>query len=147
MWGQYIGPTQDPVLGQYIGPTQDPGRKTYGYENDSQRRAKVADHCFCAFFTFELMARFLAFAKKRSCIRDGWFKFDSVLVGLMILETWIMPFVGGGGAGMGQASMLRLLRLLRLKCPRNFRRKFLGGCLGEAPPRKGTNRFRLRTNG
>lgn len=74
----------------------------------------IADQCFCVFFSFELLTRFLAFAKKKSCLQDGWFKFDSVLVALMVLETWVMPFVGGGGGGMGQASMLRLLRLLRL---------------------------------
>eukprot|EP00746_Dinoflagellata_sp_MGD_P131458 gnl/MRDRNA2_/MRDRNA2_65241_c0_seq1.p1 gnl/MRDRNA2_/MRDRNA2_65241_c0~~gnl/MRDRNA2_/MRDRNA2_65241_c0_seq1.p1 ORF type:complete len:587 (+),score=130.98 gnl/MRDRNA2_/MRDRNA2_65241_c0_seq1:181-1761(+) len=57
----------------------------------------------------------MAFAKKRSCLIDGWFKFDSALVFLMVFETWITPMMGGGaGGGMGDASMLRLLRLLRL---------------------------------
>lgn len=74
----------------------------------------VADQFFCIFFTFEWLTRFMAFAKKKSCLKDGWFKFDSALVFLMVLETWIMPIMGGSGGGMGNTSMLRLLRLLRL---------------------------------
>merc|ERR1719281_2244367 len=32
----------------------------------------------------------------------------------MILETWIMPIMDGGGGGLSSLSILRLLRLLRL---------------------------------
>lgn len=48
---------------------------------------------FCTYFTFEVVIRFLAFAKKRSCLTDGWFVFDSFLVFIMVLETWILPIV------------------------------------------------------
>ena len=52
---------------------------------------QVCECCFAIYFTFELGVRFLAFEKKRYCLRDNWFRFDSVLVGLMILETWLVP--------------------------------------------------------
>lgn len=74
----------------------------------------VADNFFCVYFTAEVIIRFLAFARKLDCLKDGWFKFDSVLVTLMVGETWVMPFVGGASGGMGNLSILRLLRLLRL---------------------------------
>merc|ERR1719171_1285092 len=41
---------------------------------------QVGDQFFCIFFTTELMVRFLAFKHKQDCLRDMWFKFDSVLV-------------------------------------------------------------------
>lgn len=81
---------------------------------DADTHFKIGEHFFCTFFCFEWVIRFLAFAKKRDCLRDGWFKFDSVLVGLMVLETWIIPIFSEDGDGLGDASMLRLLRLLRL---------------------------------
>lgn len=45
--------------------------------------------------------------------------FDSVLVFMMVMETWVMTVIlaiagGGGSGGLGNASILRLLRLLRL---------------------------------
>lgn len=50
-------------------------------------------------------------------MRDGWFKFDTVLVCLMIFETWIMAplvaLISFGGAGI-PVQPLRLMRLLRL---------------------------------
>lgn len=78
---------------------------------------QVMEQVFCVFFSFEWGVRFMSFKRKRDGMKDGWFKFDSVLVGLMVMETWLIPVIlggGGGGSGMGDASMLRLLRLLRL---------------------------------
>eukprot|EP00746_Dinoflagellata_sp_MGD_P166407 gnl/MRDRNA2_/MRDRNA2_96263_c0_seq1.p1 gnl/MRDRNA2_/MRDRNA2_96263_c0~~gnl/MRDRNA2_/MRDRNA2_96263_c0_seq1.p1 ORF type:complete len:585 (-),score=110.44 gnl/MRDRNA2_/MRDRNA2_96263_c0_seq1:172-1926(-) len=76
---------------------------------------QVGEHFFAVFFTFEWLTRFMSFQSKRNCLRDGWFKFDSALVFLMVAETWVMPLAaGGGGGGMGDVSILRLLRLLRL---------------------------------
>lgn len=72
----------------------------------------VADQFFAVFFTGELLIRFLAFAEKHNCMKDVWFKFDSFVVALMVMETWILPNVGIHGTG--GFSMLRLLRLLRL---------------------------------
>eukprot|EP00929_Paragymnodinium_shiwhaense_P060880 TRINITY_DN30394_c0_g1_i1.p1 TRINITY_DN30394_c0_g1~~TRINITY_DN30394_c0_g1_i1.p1 ORF type:complete len:674 (+),score=146.58 TRINITY_DN30394_c0_g1_i1:72-2093(+) len=78
----------------------------------------VAENLFCVYFVVELLIRFLAFEQKRQCCRDSWFVFDSCLVAIMILETWVMTlfFVlsGSRGQGMGDSSVLRLLKMLRL---------------------------------
>lgn len=63
--------------------------------------------------------RYLAFKRKRNGLRDMWFVFDSALVLLMVLETWVMSaflLVTGAGAsgGLGNASILRMARLMRL---------------------------------
>mmetsp|Transcript_69349 Transcript_69349/g.203558 ORF Transcript_69349/g.203558 Transcript_69349/m.203558 type:complete len:617 (-) Transcript_69349:194-2044(-) len=82
---------------------------------------QVMAHAFCLFFTFELSVRFLAFEDKRLFYKDWWFIFDSFLLLLMILETWVMSVIilimGSGAdalASMGDASILRILRLLRI---------------------------------
>jgi len=80
---------------------------------------QIAEHFFCAYFTFEWTIRFVAFQRKRNGLRDPWFVFDSFMVFMMVSETWVMTIVmlaagGGGAAGLGNASVLRLLRLLRL---------------------------------
>eukprot|EP00931_Biecheleriopsis_adriatica_P087535 TRINITY_DN6199_c0_g6_i1.p1 TRINITY_DN6199_c0_g6~~TRINITY_DN6199_c0_g6_i1.p1 ORF type:complete len:669 (+),score=119.06 TRINITY_DN6199_c0_g6_i1:3-2009(+) len=81
----------------------------------------VMDNAFCMFFTFELIVRFVAFAKKMNCLKDFWFVFDSLLVGLMVAETWVMTAVlllmaesGGQESPSLPTGPLRLLRLLRL---------------------------------
>merc|ERR1719379_1535111 len=77
------------------------------------------EHAFCTVFTFEFVVRFMAFKVKTECIYDTWFIFDSVLVLLMIFETWIMTIIflvmsGEGGAPVGDMSILRIARLMRL---------------------------------
>jgi len=79
----------------------------------------VIENLFCIYFSVELAVRFLAFRSKRMCFFDAWFVFDSILVGCMILETWIMVIVeavmaSDSEGGVGPLSALRLLRLLRL---------------------------------
>jgi hypothetical protein len=86
---------------------------------DSSWFFQFMEHAFCVYFTFEIVIRFLAFKKKSNCRKDAWFVFDSFLVTLMVLETWVLLFVGlitgGGGENpLGNASILRLFRLLRL---------------------------------
>lgn len=73
----------------------------------------IVEWIFCTYFTIEVLVRFLAYKHKCHVFCDAWFVFDSVLVSFMILETWVLPFMGGGGP-MGQLSILRLLRLLRI---------------------------------
>jgi hypothetical protein len=77
------------------------------------------EHAFCVYFTFEWLVRFMAFEKKRNGLRDAWFCFDSCLVFMMVMETWVLLIVmaaagGSGGFQMGGTSILRLFRLLRL---------------------------------
>ncbi|CAE7193226.1 CACNA1H [Symbiodinium natans] len=73
----------------------------------------VVEVFFASYFTIEILIRFLAYRQKLLCLRDGWFVFDTLLVLMMVWETWIMPFVGLD-SGLGQLSILRLLRLLRI---------------------------------
>jgi len=78
-----------------------------------------AEQFFCFFFTLELMVRFMAFEYKRNCLKDHWFSFDLVLVSMMVLETWVLTSVlaitqGGGSAATGNASILKIGKMLRL---------------------------------
>jgi len=80
---------------------------------------QVAEHTFCFYFTGEIIIRFLAFKEKRNCLKDGWFIFDSLLVTMMVLETWVMTLIllatgAGSDTGMGNTSILKLVRLCRL---------------------------------
>jgi len=80
---------------------------------------QIAEHGFCLYFSGEWLIRFGAFEDKRNCVRDPWFIFDTCLVGLMVLESWVMASIimltgNGGNSGMGSVSVLKILRLLRL---------------------------------
>jgi len=79
----------------------------------------VVEHLFCAYFSAELLVRFLALRRRLLCVRDPWFLFDATLVLFMVLETWVLPVVGalsggGGSSALANFSSFRLLRLLRL---------------------------------
>jgi len=73
----------------------------------------IIENTFALYFTTEVLIRFLAYKKKSSCLTDAWFVFDSILVTMMVAETWILPFLGSGGP-LSQLSIFRLLRLLRI---------------------------------
>eukprot|EP00929_Paragymnodinium_shiwhaense_P026123 TRINITY_DN15596_c0_g1_i5.p1 TRINITY_DN15596_c0_g1~~TRINITY_DN15596_c0_g1_i5.p1 ORF type:complete len:646 (-),score=163.85 TRINITY_DN15596_c0_g1_i5:341-2278(-) len=77
---------------------------------------QAGEHFFCTFFTLELAIRFGAFRTKCDSLKDNWFKFDSLLVSFMVLETWILPVFqnGEGGGDFSNLSILKMLRLLRL---------------------------------
>lgn len=84
---------------------------------DSGPFFQFMEHAFCVYFTFEWLARFLSFKNKANCRKDGWFVFDSALVFMMVMETWVMLIVIaaiGGGSPVQGTSILRLFRLLRL---------------------------------
>lgn len=86
------------------------------------------EQCFCIYFSIELFIRFMAFEAKFSGVgksklppwtKDAWFMFDSLLVAMMVLETWVFTLIEviGGGSGSpleGKGAILRLFRLLRL---------------------------------
>jgi len=87
--------------------------------NDSQRLYEskihfvVAEQVFCVIFVAECWIRFMAFETKRDCLKEAWFRFDLVLVVLMVLETWfISPFLSS--SNLRNLTLLRLARLLRL---------------------------------
>merc|ERR1712232_436418 len=73
----------------------------------------ICEFLFFFYFAFEWVMRFGAFRKKSDCCRDGWFKFDSFLVTLMMVEMVVVPIVFADTAAPPTAP-LRLLRLLRL---------------------------------
>lgn len=81
---------------------------------------QVCENLFCIFFFVEIIVRFEAFAAKRDCLKDAWFKFDLVLVVLMVLETWVFPSlvqifgIDTSGLRAGPIRLVRLLRLTRL---------------------------------
>jgi voltage-gated sodium channel len=68
---------------------------------------------FAIYFSAEVLIRFIAYKSKVACLLDPWFIFDSSLVTMMVVETWVLPFLGSGGP-FAQLSILRLLRLLRI---------------------------------
>jgi voltage-gated sodium channel len=72
----------------------------------------LMENLFAVYFTFEVVVRFFAFKGWFNLI-DAWFIFDSTLVLMMVVETYVLAFVASGG-GMKQLSILRLLRLLRI---------------------------------
>jgi hypothetical protein len=79
---------------------------------------QIAEHAFCIYFSFEWYVRFQSFANKLDGRKDCWFVFDSSLVFMMVLETWIMNTVSVLTGNISQPpvnpSILRLFRLLRL---------------------------------
>jgi len=80
----------------------------------------IGENLFCLYFACEWLIRFLSFRKKLDSITDSWFCLDSLLVAMMVLETWILTLIyalvmgGENSSGLGNASVLRLVRLLRL---------------------------------
>jgi voltage-gated sodium channel len=76
----------------------------------------ACENIFCTYFSFEWLMRYGAFRRKRDGLKDKWFVFDTCLVGMMVLETWCIPFIFSGGTGIptGLVKMLRLLRLARM---------------------------------
>lgn len=103
----------------YLGVDTDYNKPASGNLVGSPWVFQVFAHFFCAYFLIELIARCMAFKDKLNAVRDAWFVFDSLLVALMVVETWILPIVTilSGAAErtpLAQASVLRLFRLLRL---------------------------------
>jgi voltage-gated sodium channel len=86
---------------------------------DSDTFFQFMEHAFCTYFTFEWIVRFLSFKIKTNGLKDGWFVFDSALVFMMVMETWVLLIAmsasgSSGGSPLGGTSILRLFRLLRL---------------------------------
>lgn len=87
--------------------------------SDADLVFQLAEHLFCAYFAFEWLVRWMAFAKTKHAFSDGWFLFDTALVVMMTTETWIlsllMVFFSANATGLGlDPSILKLLRMVRL---------------------------------
>eukprot|EP00931_Biecheleriopsis_adriatica_P050231 TRINITY_DN29074_c0_g1_i1.p1 TRINITY_DN29074_c0_g1~~TRINITY_DN29074_c0_g1_i1.p1 ORF type:complete len:559 (+),score=106.86 TRINITY_DN29074_c0_g1_i1:86-1678(+) len=76
----------------------------------------IAENLFCVYFTAEIIIRFCSFKNKLKCLQDGWFVFDSILVSVMVMETWIFMLASPDGSSPfgDNTAILRLFRLLRL---------------------------------
>lgn len=88
---------------------------------DARIDFQIAEIFFCSYYAMEWFIRFMAFERKCNCLRDGWFVFDSILVFLMVGETFVVTMLlliisqdGPTSFGFGNAGILRLFRLLRL---------------------------------
>lgn len=94
---------------------------TDGNDADTILTAKAlfvaADILFFTYFSLELFIRFMAFNRKRDCLKDGWFVFDSSLVALYAFDPFVIGLItkiqGGSGLNLPTA-VLRLFRLARL---------------------------------
>jgi len=77
---------------------------------------QIGENLFCMYFTAEVIIRYWAFHTKRKCFTDAWLMFDTALVSMMVLETWILPMGGPqeGGVPTGPLRLLRLARLSRM---------------------------------
>jgi len=88
--------------------------------SDAPLGFRLVEYFFCVCFTLELFIRFLAFKVKWRCLRDEWFCFDTVLVFLMALETFLLPLaqaiVGSSGSSdvFSHVTILRMARILKL---------------------------------
>lgn len=83
---------------------------------------QIAEHVFCAYFVLEWTIRFGAFRVKAEGLKDRWFLFDTLLVSMMVFETWLMHTMfillseafGLTLAGGRDASILKLFRMVRM---------------------------------
>eukprot|EP00746_Dinoflagellata_sp_MGD_P150004 gnl/MRDRNA2_/MRDRNA2_81963_c0_seq3.p1 gnl/MRDRNA2_/MRDRNA2_81963_c0~~gnl/MRDRNA2_/MRDRNA2_81963_c0_seq3.p1 ORF type:complete len:696 (-),score=93.33 gnl/MRDRNA2_/MRDRNA2_81963_c0_seq3:475-2562(-) len=90
---------------------------------ESEIQFQVADIFFSIFFMVEIVIRFLAFEKKFNAMKDAWFKVDSFLIFLQVMDLWVLPASGVelpmDPSALRVLRMLRIMRLLRLMgmCP------------------------------
>lgn len=73
----------------------------------------VVENLFCCFFLMEWSLRFASLKVKLNGFKDFWFVFDTFLVGLMIIETWLFAIIAAV-AGTDLELSLSIFRVLRL---------------------------------
>lgn len=86
---------------------------------DAPTWVQVCEHFFCFVFFGEWIVSFGAFESKINCLRDRAFVFDSMLVLMSVMETWVMTAVillsvGADTRPMGNTQILRLFKLIRI---------------------------------
>jgi len=97
----------------YTARWKKPAVNVLGIEYEGPWYFVMIDWMFATYFVSEIAIRFLAYRRKSSCCKSGWFVFDSILVAMMVSDTWILPLAGLGNA-MAKLSSLRLVRLIRV---------------------------------
>lgn len=99
----------------WIGIETDCNDKDVLYESDV--RIQLVENLFCLLFLGDWLVRLCAFRRKVQCLGDSWFVFDTVLLVMMIFETWVL-FIASALSQSGTATwptnLLRLVRLVRL---------------------------------
>eukprot|EP00747_Dinoflagellata_sp_TGD_P165896 gnl/TRDRNA2_/TRDRNA2_187879_c0_seq1.p1 gnl/TRDRNA2_/TRDRNA2_187879_c0~~gnl/TRDRNA2_/TRDRNA2_187879_c0_seq1.p1 ORF type:complete len:625 (+),score=106.89 gnl/TRDRNA2_/TRDRNA2_187879_c0_seq1:63-1937(+) len=79
---------------------------------------EAGENIFCFIFTGEIVVRILSYKRRGRFFTDPlmwkWNNFDFALVGLMIVETWVLTYMMSMEFDMSMFSVLRLLRLLRI---------------------------------
>lgn len=84
---------------------------------------QIIAHAFCAFFFVEVILRFFAFERWSLVHRDFRFLFDTLLMLLMVIETWMPALLISFGVSLSRGvgvraiivlRMLRIFRILRL---------------------------------
>jgi hypothetical protein len=69
---------------------------------------------FCAFFTFEIAVRVIAFKIKKHIVKDKWTVFDVCLVLFMHFEMFVLPSIVRSLGANVDLSLLGLLRMFRV---------------------------------
>jgi hypothetical protein len=88
--------------------------------SDADIGFQIVEHSFCALFALEILVRFMAYVSTIAALKDAWFRFDAILVFMMMGELWFLPIFlliidgGGSNAAMGNFQVLRMARLVRL---------------------------------
>lgn len=118
-WFENVTLTIIAINAVYMGVDADYNRTGAGIPSEVLLIFTVLSHFFCAYFTLEWIVRFMAFKNKLNTVRDAWFITDSILLALMVTDTWIVPIVTAfsnrpGKAPLAQTAILRLFRLMRL---------------------------------
>merc|ERR1719210_915850 len=60
---------------------------------DSDWHYQAVEYFFLLFFSAELAIKFVAYENRREIYLDYWYLFDSLLVFLMLVEIFIVPFI------------------------------------------------------
>jgi len=88
---------------------------------DAPTGFQVVENLFAVYFTSEFLLRCLALPRKgrsRVCFKDHWLLFDSVIVVLMVIESWFMPMLfaifGGSDNSLLMFKAMRFIRLTRM---------------------------------
>ncbi|CAK0855122.1 unnamed protein product [Prorocentrum cordatum] len=98
----------------WIGIETDYNDKEILYEADAA--VQLVENLFCLFFLWDWIVRLCAFRYKCDSLGDFWFMFDSVLLVMMVFETWVLLIayaVFRSDTSSWPTNLLRLVRLLR----------------------------------